>query len=492
MRNSVPLASLVALLGAASASAQPPVSAGTRISGVVFDSLAHQPLAGASVQILRTDSTTALSGQYTRFATADDLGRYQLDSVPAGNYTLGFFHPSIDSLGIDLPLVSLRVNGATAARADLAVPSHGRLIVQLCGAPAATDSSSVITGFVRDAVTGRAAEGAQVLLEWGEIVIRGNSLTTEVQRLVTGTRRDGWYALCNVPVAWMMQLRVARGADTSGAIQARLVGRKVVPHDLSVGPVRRIVRSAPGQGAGNVMADEQVIWSGEARLIGTVLGADGRPVPGAQVHLTGNDAIATTGASGSFLLTGLPAGSQTLEARAIGFVPERITVQLIPDSSVRVAALALTRIRAVLDTVRVTASRVYSSDPNGFEARMRAGSGHFIDRAKIDKQNPSNPSDLMRLIPRVDVASAGVGFFGRYIVMKNSFGLGYCRPSIYIDHAFYKPGEVELDDLVSLDRIEGVEIYVHQSQAPPQFQNTMSGCGSIVVWTRNTARNRKE
>ena len=109
----------------------------------------------------------------------------------------------------------------------------------------------------------------------------------------------------------------------------------------------------------------------------------------------------------------------------------------------------------------------------------------------IDKQHPINPSDLVRMIPGVDVAFAGAGFFGRRITMRQPFGRGVCQPTMYVDGFMYLPDELTLDDVVGPDEIEGIEVYARQSQAPPQFTNSRSGCGSIVVWTRLTPRTRK-
>ena len=65
-----------------------------------------------------------------------------------------------------------------------------------------------------------------------------------------------------------------------------------------------------------------------ATLSGTVKARDGRPLQGARVSLWGSDAQSATGASGSFALSGLPAGTYALEVRAIGYAPKRVPVTL--------------------------------------------------------------------------------------------------------------------------------------------------------------------
>ena len=90
LRPLVVVASLVLL--AASALAQAPDTTrrapGTTVSGVVRDSITHAPLAGAWVQLAAVDTQARL----VRTVRADSLGRFSIDSVPAGRYALGFFH----------------------------------------------------------------------------------------------------------------------------------------------------------------------------------------------------------------------------------------------------------------------------------------------------------------------------------------------------------------------------------------------------------------
>src|SRR5438552_2559346 len=70
---------------------------GTTITGVVHDSIGRRPLADATVQLVGADR----GRRFGRSTISDSLGRFQLDSVTAGRYSLGFFHPVLESLGID-------------------------------------------------------------------------------------------------------------------------------------------------------------------------------------------------------------------------------------------------------------------------------------------------------------------------------------------------------------------------------------------------------
>jgi len=476
--------------GATQAAAQQASPSPGAVRGIVYDSLTHQVLRGATVQIL--SATDDSDSAFSRFATTDELGAYRLDSIPSGEYMVGFFHPALDSLGLDLTPRAVLVQQGNTARIDLGIPSHKGAIEMLCGKAGATDTSALIVGFVRDATTARPAN-AKVLLQWRELVIGRGTIQQEGQQLETSTRSDGWYALCNVPVNALMELRAVSQSDTTGAIAANLVAQHLSRRDLYVGPTTRVPRPASDSAFINRLTDTpSEMWSGPARLTGEVHDPNGRPVPHARVSVVGGATEAMTNENGEFTLVDLPSGSQTLNVRALGFVPERETVHLLLGDSQNSAALTLTTLKAMLDTIRVTASRVFDADVNGFQARKRAGIGRFVDRAAIDRRQPTNPSDVLHMIPGVEVLSAGVGFFGKVVAMRSPFGGGMCHPDLYVDGVYFRSGTAELDDLVLPDEIEGIEIYTRQSQAPMQFANRMSGCGSIVVWRQERLHGKRK
>src|SRR5438034_11453535 len=77
----------------------------TTVTGIVHDSISRIPLSGATVQLVAADRAR----RFARTTISDSLGRYTLDSVPAGRYSIGFFHPVLESLGIEPPVSELFV-----------------------------------------------------------------------------------------------------------------------------------------------------------------------------------------------------------------------------------------------------------------------------------------------------------------------------------------------------------------------------------------------
>ncbi len=482
------LALVVATLPVSRGVGQSPTS-GAQISGVVFDSLSRKPVAGAEVQLQRVDSLPQDKQSEIRSTVTTAAGAFEFSDVENGHYRLGFFSLSTDSLGVTMPTRQVEVRDGKSVRADLAVPSHAGLIALVCGRNAVSHESAFLMGFVRDAESLAPAEKSVVALQWDEMVIGKGGLRGEIKEITTQTRGDGWYAFCNVPVETMMQLRVMRNADTSGVISADLVGGQVVRRDLYIGSGRRVTVPDSVFDEGTSIIQTRQVWRGDAQLTGRVRSTNGMPLASARVGIEGSDATTTTNERGEFTLTGLPSGSQTLSARALGFLPQRTTVQLVRGHALHEVVVDLTSLKFFLDTIRVTTTRLYTSDENGFEGRKRAGQGRYIDRTQIDKQQPVQASDLLRMIPRVEVMQSAMGFFGKVVAFRKPFSFeGYCRPDLYVDGFLFRSGDMEIDEIVMPDQIEGIEVYTKPALAPAQFTNNMSGCGSIVVWTRKAAR----
>jgi outer membrane receptor for ferrienterochelin and colicin len=136
----------------------------------------------------------------------------------------------------------------------------------------------------------------------------------------------------------------------------------------------------------------------------------------------------------------------------------------------------------VLDTVKVTARRNGSLNMADFQERARTGPGRYLTAADIARRQPIVTSDIFRNVPGVTINGAR-GSINDSIIVRGA--LGPCKASIYIDGRLM-PSPFTTDDLDAYVRpkeIKGVEVYAGIG-APPQFQEDMGSCGSIVIWTR--------
>jgi len=465
-RSGLLLSIVVLLAQSASAHAQDPTRApDATVSGVVHDSIAHQPLAGATVQLV-TDSLPS----FIRTAVSDSLGRFALGGVPPGRYKLGFLHPLLDSLGVDAPLSEVRVGGQRAVRADLAIPSPARIRAAICGPKPALDSSSVLVGVVRDARGGAPASGVSVTGEWLELTFTTKGLGRRIPRLVATTGENGWFAMCNVPSAGTLALRATRGADSTDLLEVQLSAEGFVRTDVYLGAERTPGGAAPPAGTPG---------GTEVRLSGTVIAAvGGRPLPGAQVSMAG-DAQTRTNERGEWTLVDPPIGTRMLEVRAVGYYPERRPVNVVAGA--RPVRVALSTLRAVLDTVKITAARVRGRDISGFIERSRSGHGRYVTEEDISRRKPLVTSDLFRVVPGLMVDRTPLG--DTQITMRGSVS-ETCAPAFYLDGKYMRNLSADdVDDWVRPQEIAGIEVYTGAG-LPAQFQQEMTGCGAIVIWTK--------
>jgi hypothetical protein len=203
---------------------------------------------------------------------------------------------------------------------------------------------------------------------------------------------------------------------------------------------------------------------------GVVRNDKGKPVQNAQVMVPGTGLDARTQEAGTFALGGLPSGTQTLEVRAIGFEPKRVTVDLSRDS--------LTRLDVVLDRPVQTldAVKVYgqgNATMREFQRRLKTGFGHILTPADIAKRNAFQASDLFRTIPGVRVAPTRGGF-GNTVLIRG------CKPTVYYNGMrMDDEAASDIDMLVQIHDLTVVEVYTAASRPAEFFGNS---CGSIVLW----------
>ena len=455
------------------------------VSGVVYDSLTRQPLAGATVQLVAADSTT----RYGRTVTSDAMGLFAFSDVPDGRFTLGFFHPMLDSLGLEPIVREVFVVGQRSMRADLAIPSPARLRNAICGPPSTANSGGVVIGIVRKAIDREPAVGVTVAAQWLEYSIGRGGVERRTPRRVATTRESGWFAICNVPSPGSLTLTASRGADSTDVIEVEVGADGYLRRELTIGASRTVAiaetkadtmkrDSVQRGGVGAPPPPPRRIHVGDGRLSGTVFAADGgQPLAAAQVGIVNGPQTRTT-ERGEWLLTDAPAGTRTLEVRAVGYYPVRQAVDVVEGAPpVRVQ---MQTFKAVLATVKVTASYDRFRKLEEFKERSRTGAGRYMTADDIAKRQLVVMSDLFRNMPGLylDGTSADA-----QILMRGVFE-DRCVPTIYINGSPMEGLTVsDIDVMVRPSEVAGIETYT-PGTAPLQFQSALGGCGSIVIWTK--------
>lgn len=425
---------------------------GTTVNGFVFDSLARRALVGAVVQLVATDGQP----HPNKTASSDTAGWYEISDVPDGAYAIGFLHAMLDSLGLDPPLRALTVRGARPMRLDIGVASPARLRRDICGARATAqthvDSGALVMGIVRDAATRTPIADASVAAEWHELAFTMNGMVPSSRRILAKSAANGWFALCDVPDIGTITVTANHGADSTGRVEWPVPASGFLRGDL-------------------------YIRAGRGRLVGRVVSSGDQPIAGARVSLVDGPRTLSD-ADGRWMLAGVPTGTRQLEVRAIGFLPSGAAVHVLEGAAP--VQVELSPIRTFLDTVKVTAMRERRQDLLDFDDRRRSGAsmGRFLTAADITRHALQYASKVFRYVPGVHLESDRITVRGAF---------GECSPSLWLNGHYVptlrnKLTADDVDDLVAPERIAGIEVYF--DQVPPMFQWAMSGCGSIVIWTK--------
>lgn len=468
-----PVLSFLLLLPALAGPRSATPSTATRVAsvrGTVFDSLSQKPFAGATVQF--AGAADPVIGRIHSAAT-DSAGRYEIPDLTPGRYVAGFFHPVLDSLGLDIGTKSVTI-GAAGEVVNLATPSAATIARVLCPEGTFGDSVGVLVGFVRDTRTRSALVGATVTAGWSETVISRNSVRQREPEVASTADSAGWFGMCALPAEIPLMVRAATGSDTTGYIEVTLDRGGLQHATFHVGESETV--PVPGGTPGE--QTDVTIRRGSARITGQVVNERGQPVQDSRIGIWGASRIAITNDRGMFALDSLPGGTHTIEARMIGYSPVRKVVHLTPDQP-QAVTMALEERAVALPTVTVRGELVYSAHLAQFEERRRtSGFGYFVTPQDIERRPFNRLSDLLLQTPGVQVEGNP-----RQITMTG-FGRGRCIPTFFVDGRRSFLSGPEIDAFYFSSDIAAVEIYPRQSQVPFELQTALTGCGVVSIWTR--------
>jgi hypothetical protein len=454
------------VLGVARALPQP-----AGITGHVIDSLSGRPLAGATVQFTRADTGSAPARMWS--ALTDSAGRYRIADVPPGRYLAGFFHPHLDSLGFGSAARVVEVDNETT-RADFAIPPASTIAAVVCPERPPDDSSALLIGHVRSADAAAPLAGATVVASWTELVQEAVLVKAREREIAVSTTSEGWFALCGVPGESPVLVRAALSADSSGYVRLSLPARGLAHQVLHVD-------------AGGLPS---------ARVSGAVRDGQGRPVAGAEVQVWGTERRAASAATGAFVIDSLRAGTQTLEARAVGYLPVTRVVHVSRAEPLDVAIVLAERV-TTLPTTTVRARGSTSLRMRSFYQRMAEvekgiNRGYFFTPEDLERRKPPVITNLFDGLPGIWVMRNPLQP-GRAVV-KGPIQLGgagnasRCDMAVFLDGIQILGGigigDDPIDRMVVPSDVAAVEVYPHPVSAPPQYQSLNGTCGVILIWTK--------
>ncbi len=425
--------------GRAMAATPSRISADT-IRGVAFDSLMFEPIVRATV----VGEPGGIS------TTTDERGRFTLISKQP-IVQVAVFHDMLDRTGIGSLSANIGPN-TNRAQLVLSTPSLGTIWPRLCpGTTLKASNAGIVFGTARKAGGSVRVAGARVRVTWSTASVRD---TVANQSLEAKTDSTGTYYVCGVPTVSDVYVIGYSPELSSGAL--------ALPADST--PLRRqdLTLAAPGQ-------------TGTVR--GIVRDSRRAPLANAIIDIDGFDGSAKTDAKGNFQLTGVPAGSRTLLARAVGFSPTMMPIE-VAEPAGDVVTVNLER-TIFLPGVKVTERTALPRLLGEFEERRRLGFGVFIDSVTI-KQKPGVRS-MFEGIQGVRVQGQTVSDLDIFM----SATTGFCTPTIFVDG--FK-GDTKLLMAMSKESFAGIEVYLRATLAPPKYAVIGSTCGVVLVWTKGAFR----
>ena len=445
LRTATSVGLLVALSTALAAG---PLVPQATIVGTVFDSLrTSAPLKFATVVI----------PELSRYVTADSLGRFRIEAVPAGRYTMTFLHPLLDSLDIAAEVLPVAVPASGTLTTRLATPSPSALVWLVCRT-SSDPPPAMLIGHVHDALDAAAVAGAALNASWSDLVLGARTLDRRTTRATAESRPNGAFVLCGLPANTPFELDVVAGDRSSGRITLVLSGNVFQRRDFTVAKT-----------------------SSGVSVSGTVGDAGGAPVRDALVRLAGSERRALTDGAGAFSIAGVPLGTQQFEVRRAGHWPGTAVVD-VPANGVHGARFALGARASKLGPVPPVDSATRDDD-TGFEDRRRAGIGQFVTAAEIGKKPVRSLNDVL---VRASMLSLAFTARQRLVRMKGAAGEP-CAPTFFLNGFAWISGirglaQSDIQSVLEPAELRGVEVYA-PAQIPERF-NRRNGCGVVVLWTR--------
>jgi hypothetical protein len=406
------------------------------VVGVVFDSLAEEPLAGAFVIAYPSGAS----------AVSDSLGRFVIYTDTIATRVTAY-HGVLDQLGLGALVAERPENRRTPMR--LSTPAFPTIWRSLCDEPRPLGGRSVIvTGTARLADGTTRVAGASVIVQWPkpEYAVGGGDIRSREVR----TDSLGNFLVCGVEDF----------VDVSLAAVSREYRSCIITIPSDVRSLRRVDLMLAAENA-------------SGRLTGVVKDRQGTPLADIQLALDGAAEPVITDVSGRFAFPDAPLGSRMLYVRAIGYQPIGQLVEVRADAN---EPLEIPFDKIVqLEGVKVTEKVKVRLDRAEFELRKRAGFGRVIDSTALARF--PNLRAAMQQTPGIIVTQRQ----GRASTEFDIFGRVGCRAFVYLDGTITNLDEV---NALPLENLAAVEVFTNVAFAPARYQPLGDNCAVILFWTR--------
>jgi len=415
-------------------------SAADTARGVVFDSLASEPLAGALVVAMPSGATTV----------TDATGAFELlsDTI-ATRFTV--YHEALDRIGLGALVAERPVDRRRAV--NIATPSLLTVWPQLCESRRPLGGRSVIvTGTARAADGSTRVAGAKVIVQWPkpDYATGGPDLRSEE----TLTDSLGNFLICGVE----------EFVDISFLALSQEMQSGVVTVTSDIRPLRRI---------------DLVLGAADERgaVRGLVRDNDGTPLANVQLALEGGADPQVTGADGRFRFPSVPTGSRMLYVRAVGYQPvgQLVDITVGENPPITIPFEKVVQIEGVTITERVNVSRARGE----FELRKRAGLGRTLDSTTIMRAPNLRAAIQMTQGINVEQGRRGTSEF----VIRGRRG---CPAYAYLDGTLATIDDV---NVIPPRNLAAIEFFASTALAPARYIPIGGNdCAVVLFWTKHGLR----
>lgn len=196
-------------------------------------------------------------------------------------------------------------------------------------------------------------------------------------------------------------------------------------------------------------------------------------------------ALIETDETGRFAATLPRAGAYALRVHKFGYQPlETEHFEVANDEELELHIVIAVQAIA-LDPLEVTATRGIAPGTHpDFQRRIawgrQTGSGRFFTRDDIENAGLLRTTSLLMTVPAVPLRYTRDG---RVLLAASMRGSPSCRPAVYMNGAEVS-NLAGLDDLVTLEELEGVEIYRWRNEMPTELA-WGDVCSAVAFWTRS-------
>ena len=232
-------------------------------------------------------------------------------------------------------------------------------------------------------------------------------------------------------------------------------------------------------------AQDGVLGTGGIR--GFVRDSSGLAIVGAQITFAGAPLIAESDDNGRFELAKIRPGMLSIRFRRLGYAPDTVDLLVLAGKTIPLE-VTLSRVVVSLTPVIISGRADLTGWRAGFYQRRDVGAGHFFTSEDIEKRNPSQMSDMFRMIPGVTIMPNPFGMIRQQLRFRGA--RGGCAPLTWLDGSPLSAGEFDIDNL-SPRSIEAFEVYTG-TIIPPRFAVAPGigprTCGAIVIWSKEGQR----